>query len=110
MNPSFQDLYFAAADPEELSQRAPDALKRLADTHRALLAACPEGEVRVNIADPDEAQGAGTHVVQIVHPDMPFLVDSVTMAVNRSGRTVHWIVHPLLRVQRDAKGRVAEII
>jgi glutamate dehydrogenase len=110
MNPSFQDLYFAAADPEELSQRTPGALKRLADAHRALLAACPEGEVRVNIADPAEVQGSGTHVVQIVHPDMPFLVDSVTMAVNRSGRTVHWIVHPLLRVQRDAKGRVAEII
>ena len=35
MNPSFQDLYFAAADPEELSQRTPGALKRLADAHRA---------------------------------------------------------------------------
>jgi glutamate dehydrogenase len=37
---------------------------------------------------------------------MPFLVDSVTMAVNRSGRTAHWIVHPLMAVQRDGQGRI----
>ncbi|MBC7438193.1 MAG: NAD-glutamate dehydrogenase, partial [Bdellovibrionales bacterium] len=44
--------------------------------------------------------------VQIVHDDMPFLVDSVTMAINRGGRTAHWIVHPLMRVVRAANGRV----
>ena len=42
----------------------------------------------------------------MVQDDMPFLVDSVTMAINRSGRMVHWIVHPLLAVERDAGGNV----
>ncbi len=48
-------------------------------------------------------------MVQIVHDDMPFLVDSVTMAVNRGGRTAHWIVHPLMRLVRDADGRVQQV-
>jgi glutamate dehydrogenase len=35
---------------------------------------------------------------------MPFLVDSVTMEVNRHGLTLHLITHPLLPVVRDASG------
>jgi glutamate dehydrogenase len=111
MNPSFQDLYFAAADPEEMRSRDPALLQTMAAAHQALLGASAAGEVRVQLLDlPREGtQESGTHVLQIVHPDMPFLVDSVGMAVNRSGRTLHWIVHPLLRVTRDAAGHVAQI-
>ena len=37
-----------------------------------------------------------THtIVEIVNDDMPFLVDSVTMEVNRHGLTLHLIVHPI---------------
>ncbi|MDP1688085.1 MAG: NAD-glutamate dehydrogenase, partial [Hydrogenophaga sp.] len=112
MNPSFQDLYFAAADPEELRSRDPALLQTMAAAHQALLSASAAGEVRVQILDlsREQAPESGTHVLQIVHPDLPFLVDSVGMAVNRSGRTLHWIVHPLLRVTRDAAGHVVEII
>ncbi|WP_252374324.1 NAD-glutamate dehydrogenase [Hydrogenophaga sp. 2FB] len=111
MNPSFQDLYFAAADPEEMRSRDPALLKTMAAAHQALLSASTVGEVRVQILELPRklAKESGTHVLQIVHPDMPFLVDSVGMAVNRSGRTLHWIVHPLLRVTRDAAGHVAQI-
>ncbi|MDP3813426.1 MAG: NAD-glutamate dehydrogenase, partial [Hydrogenophaga sp.] len=111
MNPSFQDLYFAAADPEEMRNRDPALLKTMAAAHQALLGASAPGEVIVQVLDlpNDQAQDRGTHVLQIVHPDMPFLVDSVGMAVNRTGRTLHWIVHPLLRVTRDAAGHVLQI-
>ncbi|PKO68134.1 MAG: NAD-glutamate dehydrogenase [Betaproteobacteria bacterium HGW-Betaproteobacteria-16] len=111
MNPSFQDLFFAAADPDEMRSRDPAMLKLMAESHLALLNASAANEVRVQLlAQPtDQKQDAGTSMVQIVHPDMPFLVDSVTMAVNGSGRTVHWIVHPLLRVTRNAAGKVARI-
>ena len=38
-----------------------------------------------------------THtVIEIVNDDMPFLVDSVTMEVNRHGLTLHLIIHPLI--------------
>ena len=46
-----------------------------------------------------------THtIIEIVNDDMPFLVDSVTMEVNRHGLTLHLIIHPLLLVDRDAEG------
>jgi glutamate dehydrogenase len=48
-------------------------------------------------------------VVQIVLHDLPFLVDSVTMAVNRSGRMAHWIVHPLLSVERTSASLLAGV-
>ncbi len=43
-------------------------------------------------------------VIEIVNDDMPFLVDSVMAALSRRGLTVHQIVHPVLCVERDAKG------
>ena len=46
-----------------------------------------------------------THtIVEIVNDDMPFLVDSVTMEVNRHGLTLHLIIHPIVAVTRDADG------
>ena len=111
MKSSFQDLFFAVADPEEMRSRDPALLKAMADAHHALLTGAGPNEVRVQVmASPKNLEGASdTCLVQIVHPDMPFLVDSVTMAVNRSGRTVHWIVHPLLSVTRNAQGKISRI-
>ncbi|AOW14290.1 NAD-glutamate dehydrogenase [Hydrogenophaga crassostreae] len=106
---SFQDFYFADADPDELNLREPTELKGMAEAHWALLQDSKAGEVRVKVFKSAETQAEGTTVVQIVHPDMAFLVDSVSIAVNQSGRTVHWILHPLLRVTRDAGGLVANI-
>ena len=38
---------------------------------------------------------------------MPFLIDSVAMELNRQGFGVHLIIHPVMRVRRDADGRLA---
>jgi glutamate dehydrogenase len=40
---------------------------------------------------------------------MPFLVDSVTMAVNRRGSMLHYIVHPIIRVNRAAEPGTSEL-
>jgi glutamate dehydrogenase len=39
---------------------------------------------------------------------MPFLVDSVSLAINASSRIVHLVIHPILMVSRNPKGRLAE--
>ncbi len=58
-----------------------------------------------------EEHGWQSHrtVVEIVNDDMPFLVDSVTAELNRQGLTVHLIIHPVVRVRRDASGQLAEL-
>ncbi len=47
--------------------------------------------------------GAET-VIDIVTDDMPYLVDSVTMELNRHGADILLIVHPVLTVHRDVAG------
>ena len=109
MNSQFQDLFFADADPEELRLRDATSLEVIAQAHWTLLQGSKAGEVRLQVLKSADSDAQGTTVVQVVHPDMAFLVDSVSIAVNQSGRTVHWIVHPLLRVTRDAEGKIEQI-
>ena len=52
-----------------------------------------------------------THTaVEIVTDDMPFLIDSVSMELNRRGFGVHLIIHPVLGVRRDDDGELIEIL
>ncbi len=106
----FVAAYFENTDPDEVRARGPAALLAIANAHWRLLAAPRLAHsARIRVFNPTLAEDGfvSEHsVIQIVHDDMPFLVDSVTMAVNRSGRTAHWIVHPLLLVQRSDGGEV----
>ena len=48
-------------------------------------------------------------VVETVVDDMPFLVDSVSMAVTRSGGAIHLVIRQIMRVRRDDEGRLLEV-
>ena len=43
-------------------------------------------------------------IVEIVHEDMPFLVDSINMALNRNGITAHLFLHHPMTVTRNDQG------
>ncbi len=109
----FVQAYFDSADPFEIAARDPSTLFAIANAHWRLLEAARASDCgRIRVFNPTLAEDGfvSDHtVIQIVHTDMPFLVDSVTMAVNRSGRTAHWIVHPLMAVTRDDKGLASQI-
>src|SRR5690242_6904947 len=69
------------------------------------------GQAKVRVYTPRLAEHgwSSTHsVVEIVNDDMPFLVDSVSAELNRRELTVHLVIHPILKVTRDAKGAVKE--
>src|SRR5690606_29953904 len=48
-------------------------------------------------------------VLQIVNDDMPFLVDSVTMALAAVGVNVHVLGHPVIQIARDRGGRLLAV-
>ncbi len=48
-------------------------------------------------------------VLQIVNDDMPFLVDSVTMALAELGIGVHVLGHPVLQMERDKSGKLLAV-
>ncbi len=106
----FIAAYFDNSDPDELTARGPATLFAIANAHWRLLESPRMTQsAKIRVFNPTLAEDGfvSEHTaIQIVHEDMPFLVDSVTMAVNRSGRTAHWIVHPLLGVERDAQGQL----
>ena len=71
------------------------------------------GAATVRVYTPRVEQ-AGWHaqrtIVEIVNDDMPFLVDSVTAELNRQGVTVHLVIHPVVRVVRDADGKLERLV
>jgi glutamate dehydrogenase len=104
--------YFENADPDELQARSTEQLFGMAQAHLRLLDSVPNCHgARIRVFNPDLAEDGFTSehtVIQIAHDDMPFLVDSVAMAINRSARTAHWIVHPLLVLTREEGGRLTK--
>ncbi|VAW85799.1 NAD-specific glutamate dehydrogenase, large form [hydrothermal vent metagenome] len=58
----------------------------------------------------DEHGWQSTHtVIEIVIDDMPFLVDSISMALNQLGLTIHLIIHPVMHVVRDTDGMLQSV-
>jgi glutamate dehydrogenase len=49
-------------------------------------------------------------IVEILNDNMPFLVDSVTAAINSFGYPIHLLIHPVLQVKRDNKQVLESII
>ena len=50
------------------------------------------------------AAGQRWATVEVIAPEMPFLVDSLSMAVRDTGSAIDWLIHPVMRVQRDDDG------
>jgi glutamate dehydrogenase len=102
---AFVSRYYGHVDPEDLAERESVDLYGAALSHWNFARKREPGHVRVRVFNPslEEHGWQSTHtVIEIVNDDMPFLVDSVTMEVNRHGLTLHLIVHPIVAVERDA--------
>ncbi|MDM0043258.1 NAD-glutamate dehydrogenase [Variovorax dokdonensis] len=105
---AFARQYFGNVDPEDLEDREPADLYGAALSHWGFARQREPGHVKLRAFNPSVAEHGwqSTHtIIEIVNDDMPFLVDSVTMEVNRHGLTLHLIIHPLLPVRRDDAGQ-----
>jgi len=70
-------------------------------------------EARVRVFNPDyERHGwQSTHtVVEVLCPDMPFIVDSLRMELNRRCLTIHAIHNTVLTLKRDDNAQLLEIL
>jgi len=104
--------YFAQVDLGDLREREVTDLFGAAVSHWNFLQQREAGRPRVRVLNPrlEEDGWQSPHtVIEIVNDDMPFLVDSVTIEVNRQGLTLHLIIHPVLRVRRGASGKLEEL-
>ncbi|HET9699780.1 MAG TPA: NAD-glutamate dehydrogenase domain-containing protein, partial [Burkholderiales bacterium] len=105
--------YYAQVDPGDLAERSVADLFGAALSHWHFLQRFAGGAARVRVYNPGLAEHGwqSSHtIIEIVNDDMPFLVDSVTMEVNRQGLTLHLIVHPVMQVVRDLAGVLRELL
>ncbi|HUG26031.1 NAD-glutamate dehydrogenase, partial [Piscinibacter sp.] len=104
---AFVRHYFGQVDPEDLDEREVPDLYGAALSHWNFARKRDAGRPRVRVFNPSIAEHGwqSTHtVIEIVNDDMPFLVDTVTMEVNRNGLTLHLIIHPLVAARRGDDG------
>ena len=110
---AFARQFYQRVDPEDLVDR------EIADLYGAVLAQWGfaaqrmPGTAKVRVYSPrfEEHGWRSVHtIVEIVTDDMPFLLDSVTMELNRHQLTIHLPIHPMLVVRRDAAGELIEVL
>ncbi|MEM9336218.1 MAG: NAD-glutamate dehydrogenase, partial [Pseudomonadota bacterium] len=105
--------YFRDVPYEDMTGRSPRSLAHSALTHLELGRRKRKGQSLVSIFNPsvDEHGFESSYtIVEMVNDNMPFLVDSVAAAIMRHDLDIHITVHPVLRVKRDSKSNVAEIL
>ncbi len=98
---------------EDLASFGAEPVAAVAAHHAALAAQRPQGRPLVYVQDADSsgtpavagaAFGPVRTIVDIVTDDMPYLVDSVTMELNRHQADIQLILHPRLLARRDVAG------
>ena len=91
--------YYAHVPPEDLAARTVEELAGAALAHWSLMQQRLPGELKVRVYNPtlEEHGWESPHtVVEFVNDDMPFLVDSISMEINRHGSGLHLIIHPIV--------------
>jgi glutamate dehydrogenase len=108
----FAEQFFGMVALDELTQRRLTDLLGCTLSAWRLLQRFDAAQPQVTVFNPDyEKHGwQSTHsAVQILHADIPFLVDSVRMELNRRGYSIHTLQNCVFRVRRNARGELQEL-
>ena len=110
---AFVRQYYHWVPPEDLIGRTSTDLYGAAIAQWNLTRHRPAGTAKVRVYNPDfEHDGwQSTHtVIEIISDDMPFIVDSLGMELVRQGYGIHILIHPVIRVRRDAEGALVQTL
>ncbi len=98
----FLPLYYSELPAGDVDDRKLDDIYAVAVLHLSLAGVRAPGEAVVRVVSPDRERD-GWHsqhsVLFVVTEDMPFLVDTTRLVLERMGLGVHLLVHPMLTVR-----------
>ncbi|RBY76505.1 NAD-glutamate dehydrogenase [Blastococcus sp. TF02-09] len=100
--PALMRRYYGSEPAAEVLGREPRELADLVLGHVTAAGTRPPGAALVDVHRTE----AGIPVIRLATDDMPHLVDSVTAEVVRQGVGIAHVVHPVLVVRRDVRGRL----
>ncbi|HZG64455.1 MAG TPA: NAD-glutamate dehydrogenase [Rubrobacteraceae bacterium] len=109
----FVRQYYGWVPREDLSSRGDVDLYGAALAHLNFARQREPGAAKVRAYNPrfEEHGWQSTHtVVEMINDDMPFLVDSTRMEVNRRGYGIHLTFHSVVKVRRDDEGNLVEVL
>ncbi len=107
----FIALYYANVPPDDVLDQEVEQLYGAALALFNFGARRAHGAPKLRVYNPryeDHGWRSRHMVIEIVNDDMPFLVNSVSLELNRRELALHLVIHPILRVKRDAKGDLLE--
>jgi glutamate dehydrogenase len=109
----FAEQFFGIIALDELTQRRLSDLVGCTLSSWRVLERFEPSKPEVRVFNPDyEKHGwQSTHTaVEILHSDIPFLVDSVRMELNRRGYSIHTLQNNVFSVRRNKNGELQEIL
>jgi len=112
MSATYVDQFFRRVPIEDLVLMDPQTLAAMVAGQLELMKKRQPGEIVVRVFNPraetDGWESAHT-IIEMVNEDTPFLVDSASLTLSEMDLGIHLIIHPVIRVGRDAKGQLTEI-
>ncbi|QOC23814.1 NAD-glutamate dehydrogenase [Wenzhouxiangella sp. AB-CW3] len=98
---------------DELEEIGADNLAVMAGEYLEFARRRVPGDINLRVYNPDPEQH-GWHssrtIIEIVNDDMPFLVDSVVLALSELGISVRLVIHPVMRIERDPGGHLMRLV
>lgn len=105
----FIEAFYALATVSDLEEVESDRGAMIALDYEEFAATRKAGEPKLSVAVAKSKKTGRTRtVVRALNDDMPFLVDSLSGLVTAQGLTIHRILHPIIAVKRDAKGKLLQ--
>lgn len=95
----FLAAYYLHAPADDLAQSTVENLYGAAHSHWSSLNQFNPGDLLIRAYNPDSTNEGWTSphtIIEIVADNMPFLVDSASMAINRRNLTIHLTIHPVI--------------
>ncbi len=108
----FARAFLQRVPPAELAEAGTEELAAMVRGMREFARQRLPGAARIRVYNPERERDGwqSPHtVVEIINDDMPFLVDSVVLALTRLGISAQLIIHPVLKIRRDQGGHWLEM-
>ena len=108
----YVEQFFRRVPIDDLVSEAPQTLAAIVISQLEFLSKRKPGEMLIRVFNPAvDAEGwESRHTfIEMVNDDMPFLVDTAALTLSEMDLGVHLIIHPVIRVGRDSKGRLTSI-
>ena len=103
---AFAEAFYQRLDGDEYARHTDAQWATMARGMYDLARQRKADEVKLQVRNPDDS---GNTLIELVHPDMPYLVDTLTLALADRGIGVQLLGHPVLELSRDKAGRLVAV-